>query len=417
MGPPVIEEVEAGVLEESRPTPPPVTVVVSLKTESEILGSRLQPEDLGQRMMSQLPTVEGVVVLLNAPTEYIQAQLGSVASVGGAAVLLDLRVTGPDNAVSGNIYRNFVPLEQLEGEEYDETLLILLAINKEVEQAIEAAFLQEVEASDLTADAPLLEDVGQGGELEEARVTEFLEDEDEFLEDENEFLDDEDEFLEDEDEFLEDEDEYLEEEEVNDEDEQLFDPTASQDYSFEAGRSQDYDVVGGSDQDYSLRVADGQDYSLGAGGSINSQDYSLSDAGSSVSSQDYSVESEDPSSSLTSSFLLEDTNRDSEDGLLTSDYFGDWDEYPSEDPAAPAVQVDQVVQLRVPEAVRNIEEVAVEEEEEGGVPVPEPEADHVAVDGEQGIARPDFDDPPILVGSPVTPAQDLGQIQEVATSY
>merc|ERR1712032_1792690 len=130
------------------------------------------------------------------------------------------------------------PLEQLEGEEYDETLLILLAINKEVEQAIEAAFLQEVEASDLTADAPLLEDVGQGGELEEARVTEFLEDENEFLEDE---------------------DEFLEEEEVNDEDEQLFDPTASQDYSFEAGSSQDYDVVGGSDQDYSLRVADGQD--------------------------------------------------------------------------------------------------------------------------------------------------------------
>merc|ERR1712032_1498617 len=288
------------------------------------------------------------------------------------------------------------PLEQLEGEEYDETLLILLAINKEVEQAIEAAFLQEVEASDLTADAPLLEDVGQGGELEEARVTEFLEDENEFLEDE---------------------DEFLEEEEVNDEDEQLFDPTASQDYSFEAGSSQDYDVVGGSDQDYSLRVADGQDYSLGAGGSINSQDYSLSDAGSSVSSQDYSVESEDPSSPLTSTWVLEDTNQDSEDGLLTSDYFGDWDEYPSEDPAAPAVQVDQVVQLRVPEAVRNIEEVAVEEEEEGGVPVPEPEADHVAVDGEQGIARPDFDDPPILVGSPVTPAQDLGQIQEVAASY
>merc|ERR1712032_163956 len=120
---------------------------------------------------------------------------------------------------------------------------------------------------------------------------------------------------------------FLEEEEVNDEDEQLFDPTASQDYSFEAGSSLDYDVVGGSDQDYSLRVADGQDYSLGAGGSVNSQDYS--------------VESEDPSSSLTSSFLLEDTNQDSEDGLLTSDYFGDWDEYPSEDPAAPAVQVDQ----------------------------------------------------------------------------
>jgi len=362
-----------------------VTVVVSLKTESESLASRLRPEELGQRMKSQLPTVEGVVVLLNAPTEYIRAQLGSVASVGGAAVLLDLRVVGQDNAVSGNIYRNFVPLEQLEGEEYDETLLVLLAINKEVEQAIHVA-LREVEVGDFTQEevvnSPRLEEVG--GELEEARVTEFLEEE---------------------------------EEKINEAELLGFDPTASQDYSFEAGISQDYDVVGGSDQDYSLGLDDGQDYSLGASG-VSSQDYSLG-AGS-VSSQDYSLESEDPSP-LTGSFLLEDANQDSkgEDGLLTSDYFG-WDEYPAsiEDPAP--VQVDQMVQLRVAEAVLNIGE-AVEEEEEGGEPVPEPEADHGhgedAVGGHQGIARPDFEDPAILVGGPVTPAQDLGQIQEVATSY
>ena len=369
----VIEEVEVGVQEESRATTPPVTVVVSLKTESESLGSRLQPEELGQRMKSQLPTVEGVVVLLNAPTEYIQAQLGSVASVGGAAVLLDLRVTGQDNAVSGNIYRNFVPLEQLEGEEYDETLLILLAINKEVEQAIQAA-LQEVKVGDFTQEvvnSPHLEEVG--GEGEEARVTEFLEEE--------------------------------EEEEINESELLSFDPTESQDYSFEAGSSQDYDVVGGSDQDYSLGVAASQDYSLGASG---------------VGSQDYSLESEDPSS-LTRSFLLEDTSQNSkgEEASLTSDYFG-WEDYPasSEDPAL--VQVDQMVELRVPEAVLDIGEAV--EEEEGGVPVAEPEAEHVADIGEhavsgRGIGRPDFEDPAILIGGPVTPAQDLGQIQEVATSY
>ena len=404
-----IEEVlDVGVPEESRPARPPVTVVVSLKTESESLGSRLQPEELGQRMKSQLPTVEGVVVLLNAPTEYIQAQLGSVASVGGAAVLLDLRVIGQDNAVSGNIYRNFVPLEQLEGEEYDDTLLILLAVNKEVEQAIEGA-LQEVEVADFTEEevvnSPRLEEVG--GEFEEARVTEFLEEEEE-----------------------------EEGEEVN-EDEQLlsFDPTASQDYSFEAGSIQDYDVVGGSDQDYSLgAVADGQDYSLSASG-VSSQDYTLSDggvsrsqdytlgAGSVSSSQDYSLESEDPSV-LTSSFLLEDPNQNSngEDALLTSDYFG-WDEHPTtsiEDPAPG--QVDQMVQLSVPQAVLNIGEAVEDEEEDGDVPVAEPEPDHVAdgehaVGGHQGIARPDFEDPAILVGGPVTPAQDLGQIQEVGTSY
>merc|ERR1712212_581233 len=192
--------------------------------------------------------------------------------------------------------------------------------------------------------------------------------------------------------------------EIN-EDEQLlgFDPTASQDYSFEA-------------------VALGQDFSLGASG-VSSQDYTLG-AGS-VGSQDYSLESEDPSP-LTSSFLLADTNQNSEgeDAQLTSDYFG-WDEYPTssiEDPAP--VQVDQMVQLRVPEAVLNIGEAVQEEEEAGGgVPVPEPEPDH-ADDGEhavggghQGIVRPDFEDPAILVGGPVTPAQDLGQIQEVAASY
>jgi len=366
----VIEEVEVGFPEESRATTPPVTVVVSLKTESESLGSRLQPEELGQRMKSQLPTVEGVVVLLNAPTEYIQAQLGSVASVGAAAVLLDLRVTGQDNAVSGNIYRNFVPLEQLEGEEYDETLLILLAINKEVEQAIQAA-LQEVKVGDFTQEvvnSPHLEEVG--GEGEEARVTEFLEKE--------------------------------EEEEINESELLGFDPTESQDYSFEAGSSQDYDVVGGSDQDYSLGVAASQDYSLGASG---------------VGGQDYSLESEDPSS-LTRSFLLEDTSQNSEgeEASLTSDYFG-WNDSPasSEEP-----DLVHMVELRVPEAVLDIGEAV--EEEEGGVPVAEPEAEHVADIGEHavnggGIGRPDFEDPAILIGGPVTPAQDLGQIQEVATSY
>ena len=323
----VSEEVEVGVKEEMRPAPP-VTVVVSLKTESELLGNRLKSEELGQRMKSQLPSVEGVVVLLNAATESIQAQLGSVASIGGAAVLLDLRVTGVDNAVSGNIYRNFVPLEQLEGGEYDETLLILLAVNKEVEQAIEAA-LHEAKVAETPSPHP------QEGDGEVARVTEFL----------------------------------VEEEEARD---VGLDPTASQDYSFEASSSQDYDGVGGSDQDYSLGVADG----LGAGG-VDGQDYS-------------SLESEDPP---TSSFLLKD--------------FG-WEESSasSEVTNRPPEQVDQAVQLRIPEAVLNIGKAV---EEEGGVPVAEPEAVREHFE--------DFEDPSILVGGPVTPAHDLGEIQEVATTF
>merc|ERR1712192_391771 len=185
----------------------------------------------------------------------------------------------------------------------------------------------------------------------------------------------------------------------NDDDEQLFDPTASQDYSL------------GTD----AGSVSSQDYGLSTAGSVrSSQDYSLTAGGSVSSSQDYSLESEGPSSGpLTSSFLLEeDTNQDSEDALLTSaDYFGNWDEYPSEDqvPEAdlqvdqvaavlqvdqvPDLQVEQVVQLRVPEAVLNIGEGAVEEEEEeeeeevGDVPVPEPEADHhhLVDDGEHAV--------------------------------
>merc|ERR1712113_901835 len=112
---------------------------------------------------------------------------------------------------------------------------------------------------------------------------------------------------------------------------------------------------------------------MGGASGVSSQDYTLGAGG--VGSQDYSLESEDPSV-LTSSFLLEDTNQNSEgeDAQLTSDYFG-WDEYPTssiEDPAP--VQVDQMVQLRVPEAVLNIGE-AVQEEEEAE-PEPEPEPDH-----------------------------------------
>ena len=70
--------------------------------------------------------------------------------------------------------------------------------------------------------------------------------------------------------------------------------------------------------------------------------------------------------------------------------------------------MDQAVQLRIPEAVLNIGKAV---EEEGGVPVAEPEAGHVREHFE------DFENPSILVGGPVTPAHDLGEIQEVATIF
>merc|ERR1712083_1280277 len=137
-----------------------------------------------------------------------------------------------------------------------------------------------------------------------------------------------------------------------------------------------YDGVGGSDQDYSLGVAD----SLGAGG-VDGQDYS-------------SLESEDPP---TSSFLLKDTNG--------------WEESSasSEVTSKPPEQVDQAVQLRIPEAVLNIGKAV---EEEGGVPVAEPEAVREHFEDFE-----DVENPSILVGGPVTPAHDLGQIQEVAKTF
>ena len=102
-------------------------------------------------------------------------------------------------------------------------------------------------------------------------------------------------------------------------------------------------------------------------------------------------------------------------------YFG-WEEYPSED-SSPSVQVDEVVQVKIPQAVIDFGGEAVQEE--GGEPVPEPEDAHLEEElvvgglhqGQDGDGGHNFEDPAILVQSPVTPAQDLGQIQEVAASY
>ena len=121
-----------------------------------------------------------------------------------------------------------------------------------------------------------------------------------------------------------------------------FEPTGSQDNSFDAlsTSGRDYDVVGGKDQDYSL----------GGAGALGGQDFTLTAVGG--GGQDYSLPGEEQSVA-TSSFLLEEEPKvEAEEALLASDYFG-WEEYPSED-SSPSVQVDEVVQVKIPEAVIDI---------------------------------------------------------------
>ena len=202
------------------------------------------------------------------------------------------------------------------------------------------------------------------------------------------------------------------EEENMEEEKAGFEPTGSQDNSFDALSSsgRDYDVVSREDQDYTYGGAD----------ALSGQDFTLTTVGG--GGQDFSLPGEEQSVA-TSSFLLEEEPKvESEEALLTSDYFG-WEEYPSED-SSPSVQVDEVVQVKIPQAVLDIggEAVLVQE---GDEPVPEPEDAHLEEEhvvgglhqGHDGDGGDNFEDPAILVQSPVTPAQDLGQIQEVAASY
>ena len=137
----VEEQLEELVTTTLAPTPPS-RVVVAVKVRPDLA---LEPAQLGGRLETLLgSSVEGVAVLLNSRPAEIQEELGQVGGGGGAAVLLDLKV-GEEGGVSGNIYRNFVPLEQLVGEEAEQTGLVLAVVTSQVEQEVRERMEQEQE--------------------------------------------------------------------------------------------------------------------------------------------------------------------------------------------------------------------------------------------------------------------------------
>ena len=138
-------------------TPGSVTVVISLATGS-LLAGRLATGQLQSQARAALGLE--VKLMVNSPPAQLQSLLRMAPS---SAVLLDLRVL-EDGAVSGNIYRDFVPLEELEGEEYEETLHILAVVSGLVEEAVEAAEDREgvVEGEEVGEEIPEGEAGGEG---------------------------------------------------------------------------------------------------------------------------------------------------------------------------------------------------------------------------------------------------------------
>ena len=132
-------------------------MVISLATGS-LLAGRLATGQLQSQARAALGLE--VKLMVNSPPAQLQSLLRMAPS---SAVLLDLRVP-EDGAVSGNIYRDFVPLEELEGEEYEETLHILAVVSGLVEEAVEAAEDREgvVEGEEVGEEIPEGEAGGEG---------------------------------------------------------------------------------------------------------------------------------------------------------------------------------------------------------------------------------------------------------------
>lgn len=114
--------------------PPPLNVVISLKAVEGLAGW-FDPREMGARIGSMLG-LPSVAVLLNSPTEEIQ---GALVVVGSVPVLLDMKV-GEGGEVSGNIYYNFVPVDQLEPAVQEQVLYIFGTVSREISQVLARAF-------------------------------------------------------------------------------------------------------------------------------------------------------------------------------------------------------------------------------------------------------------------------------------
>jgi len=120
---------------------PPKKIVIS--TNIAVFIPDLDANKIGQIIESTVG-IE-TVLLLNQPAESVQAELGGPIT----AILLDMKVD-ETLEVSGNIYKNFIPIDNLQGSDFDEALAILTTVKTILSDSIRAAvFATATEVSDI----------------------------------------------------------------------------------------------------------------------------------------------------------------------------------------------------------------------------------------------------------------------------
>jgi len=120
-------------------------VVISLKTNLQ-----LTQQEILSSMISEQTGLETSIVL-NSPSEIVQQELRDV----GLPILLDMRID-QEGQLSGNIYYNFEPLENLSGQNFVQARQILSIINQILKGEIEkvlASDKKEIDYSDTTITA------------------------------------------------------------------------------------------------------------------------------------------------------------------------------------------------------------------------------------------------------------------------
>jgi len=111
-------------------------VVISLK--SNLILTEEESAELSRQISSQIGI--GSILLVNRPTEVIQEQLRGPT----VPILLDMKID-QEYQLSGNIFYNYQPAENLNGQDFDEAMNILAVVKEALTEKInnQDAFSQE----------------------------------------------------------------------------------------------------------------------------------------------------------------------------------------------------------------------------------------------------------------------------------
>lgn len=123
---------EENIRQSSPPEPITEKIVISLKSSID-----LNADDINE-LISEISHMVGslTVLLVNRPTQEVQSVLATLQS-NEIPILLDMRVDD-EYKISGNIFYNFQPIENLSGEQLDKAFKILTVVREEITRKIDA---------------------------------------------------------------------------------------------------------------------------------------------------------------------------------------------------------------------------------------------------------------------------------------